>query len=55
MGTGGLRMAARMCQGAAIARKTRVEGMRWSLREEAELAGEGEVEDDEGERGRRGR
>ena len=28
---GGLRSAARMCQGAAMARKTSVDGMRWNL------------------------
>ena len=38
-----------MCQGAAMARKTAVLERRWKLAEEAELSGEGEVEEDEGD------
>ena len=47
---GGLRRAARMCQGAAMARKTRVEGMRWNLGRSLSWRVSEEVEEDEAER-----
>ncbi len=45
----GLRSAARMCHGAAMARKTSGGWDEVEFEQQAKLAGEGEVEQDEGE------